>query len=1006
MPGQPPPPPPPRHNGPPIILNVAEKPSVARALAGAFHRIPQSREAAPMRREAAQIFTHDNVCFPYIFSQGHGGTGPSRPHRMITTSVRGHLASIEFGSDYGWSRCDPVQLFEAPIEIVYKDDMQPLKRMLERLSKTVDAVILWLDCDREGEAIGDEVMQVCVGGNPRLRPYVYRAKFSTVMDAEIRRALSTLGRLNDHFVQAVNARSELDLRTGAAFTRFQTLRLQKKFHLPGNGNNGGGGSSGVISYGPCQFPTLGFVVERWARIETFVPEEFWFLELTLRVPQAEINNTPNETTTTNRNNHNNNNNIRPIVFTWKRNRLYDRMITLALYESCMETQTAVVTQLSGRPKNKWRPVPLATVELQKRASRYLRIGSETLMSAAEELYQQGYISYPRTETEKFRPEFQHQPLIQDFANLNTGPFADYANRLLNENGFQNPRAGQHDDQAHPPITPCKAVDPATIDNPTQRNVYILVVKHYLACCSRDAIGRETTLTVRIASEEFTAKGLMIEQKNWLEIYEPWERWSTGQGELPALQIGSRVTPSSLLMKDGTTTAPQPISETELITLMDKCGIGTDATIAQHISTIQERDYATKDHSQRFLPTPLGIALIEGYNSMGYQLNKPDLRRETEHECNLVANSQKTKDDIVGPILNKMKDCYVVATRDAHKLDEAMARHFQRIGASNDTTVLQRSFSECGTCQNQMSLKQERNSRGGGGNDRRKLLYCNTCQIGYMMPRKGQIRPKTDENNTESPVRCQICNFQVISIARGDGYEGNGYTLCPKCYSDPPANHGGASSGGTFACFACTHPTCTLAGGTQGGDVEVFGCPFCRDLGNRGGKVLLKKNTRGYVLSCSNYSSREKCAFTIWLPKASQSVSVSEDDDGICRRCSTNGQVKKVSFVWRSGGVPPHLGRETTTCILCDTRFREDLQIQIPRLDQVRPNNRQNNSGRGTVGRGGNNSHRNEGSHGGRGRGRGRGMPNRNHTNSSTNGQVCFRCNQPGHYANACPTRTQ
>jgi len=47
--------------------------------------------------------------------------------------------------------------------------------------------------------------------------------------------------------------------------------------------------------------------------------------------------------------------------------------------------------------------------------------------------------------------------------------------------------------------------------------------------------------------------------------------------------------------------------------MDRNGIGTDATIAQHITTIQERAYATKDGGQRFLPTKLGIALVEGYN---------------------------------------------------------------------------------------------------------------------------------------------------------------------------------------------------------------------------------------------------------------------------------------------------------------------------------------------------------------------------------------------------------
>lgn len=399
-----------------IVLNVAEKPSVARSLSSAFSRMAGAREGAPARREAAQIFTHDNVQFPDIFTQAtnHAGnttaaaTGPSTPHTMITTSVRGHLASTDFPKEYGWSRVDPVQLFEAPLEVIYSDDMQPLQSMLTRLSRTVGAVILWLDCDREGEAIAEEVRQVCVEANPRLEPFVYRAKFSTVLDGEIRRALNTLGRINDCFVQAVQARSQLDLRVGSAFTRFQTLRLQKKFQLSGNS---------VVSYGGCQFPTLGFVVERWARIETFVSEDFWFIELSLRIPPP---SGQEEGAPTHNNSNGNNHHNRPIHFTWKRNRLYDRIATLCLYESCLEASAAVVTHLQGRPKNKWRPVPLATVELQKRASRYLRIGSETLMQAAEALYQSGYISYPRTETERFRPEFQHRPLIQSFANTTQG----------------------------------------------------------------------------------------------------------------------------------------------------------------------------------------------------------------------------------------------------------------------------------------------------------------------------------------------------------------------------------------------------------------------------------------------------------------------------------------------------------------------------------------------------------------------------------------------------------
>lgn len=169
-----------------------------------------------------------------------------------------------------------------------------------------------------------------------------------------------------------------------------------------------------------RFPTLGFVVERWARIETFIPETFWYLDMKITVNAngtvAGLSQNENDQPHEQRDEYNNNSS-RPIFLKWQRDRLYDRALTLALYENCLEAEEAEVISLTGRPKNKWRPIPLATVELQKRASRYLRIGSETLMTAAEDLYQQGLISYPRTETEKFRPEFQHHSLIQSFQGI-------------------------------------------------------------------------------------------------------------------------------------------------------------------------------------------------------------------------------------------------------------------------------------------------------------------------------------------------------------------------------------------------------------------------------------------------------------------------------------------------------------------------------------------------------------------------------------------------------------
>jgi DNA topoisomerase-3 len=609
---------------------------------------------------------------------------------------------------------------------------------------------------------------------------------------------------------------------------------------------------------------------------------------------------------------------------------------------------------------------------------------------------------------KKRLHFANEPSYLQVPSL----FHRYSNGLLNNGGFQNPRAGQHDDQAHPPITPCKAVDPASIGDPIQRGVYTLIVKHYLACCSRDAIGKETSITVQMASEEFTAKGLMILEKNWLEIYEPWERWSTGQGQLPPVQVGSRVTPASLLMKDGRTSAPQPISEVELISLMDRNGIGTDATIAQHISTIQEREYASKDAALKFLPTALGIALVEGYNSMGYQLNKPDLRREMEHECNLVANGQKTKDDIVGPILAKMRQCFVTATSEAHKLDEAVARHFPRIGAGNDSIVMQANFSECGDCHNLMSLKQvnqQGNNNNNGNQHPRKLLFCNTCQKGWSLPR-GQPRPKTEEENGGPPLKCAICNFQAIGIGRGDGYEGNGYHVCPKCFSDPPQDQEGASNGGDFRCFSCSHPTCALASGTQGGGIEVLSCPFCRGRpSSTTGKVTLRKNSRGYILGCSNYSGRDRCSYTIWLPKESQSVSVPSNDENLCPNCtSAAGQVRKISFVWKPGSVPPHLGGSCTVCVLCDTAFREDMRVSLPQPNQVMTNQRRRGGGGGGGARVAAPSNRNNGPAAAprnRNNGPAPAPSNRNNVHGNSTGNACYKCGQTGHYANNCPSNS-
>ena len=111
---------------------------------------------------------------------------------------------------------------------------------------------LWLDCDREGENICfevmDEVLPVMRRGGAG-RQAVYRAKFSAITEKEVMAAMASLGAPNKNEALAVDARQELDLRMGCAFTRFQTRYFQGKY---------GDLDSSLISYGRvCRCPRCG-----------------------------------------------------------------------------------------------------------------------------------------------------------------------------------------------------------------------------------------------------------------------------------------------------------------------------------------------------------------------------------------------------------------------------------------------------------------------------------------------------------------------------------------------------------------------------------------------------------------------------------------------------------------------------------------------------------------------------------------------------------------------------
>lgn len=103
-----------------------------------------------------------------------------------------------------------------------------------------------------------------------------------------------------------------------------------------------------------------------------------------------------------------------VEFNWARNRLFDKescenYLLLCLAEPAPR---ALVESVTVKPKHKWRPTPMDTVEMEKLGSRKLKLSAKETMTIAEKLYSKGFISYPRTETNQFSKEFELAPLVQ------------------------------------------------------------------------------------------------------------------------------------------------------------------------------------------------------------------------------------------------------------------------------------------------------------------------------------------------------------------------------------------------------------------------------------------------------------------------------------------------------------------------------------------------------------------------------------------------------------------
>lgn len=570
------------------VLVVAEKNSVAKAI------------ATYLAEGKVVVKKYGNIPI-YLFRRG------SMDYASI--GLRGHLLDFDFESQYNnWRSIEPGELLKLePLLVIRPENVGYVKAMLS-LAQGSDMVILALDSDVEGEAIAYETMLLIRLRKPTIR--FRRALFSAVTKRDIERAFNNLTDINPNWVKKVFTRMMLDLKYGSVFTRLLTLSA-KSSKAPLNRGE-------FLSYGPCQTPVLNLVVQRAIERENFKPETFYRLRITIEVNGKLV-----------------------------------KLESVDKYKTVEEAQAAlakvkrgpvVVKEALSREVRQNPPKPLDTVELERRASRFLNIRSKQALDIAEELYRRGYISYPRTETDIYPPTLDLKGILRELAKVPV--YSGYAGRLLRA-GQLKPTAGKSTDNAHPPIHPVQGIDKAGLmaafRNVRYWLIYDLVARHFLATLSPPATIEEQVLTIDAGGVLFKVSGLRVVDEGYLAIY-PFERPKDNPLPISGIKPRAPVTLREAEVVKKKTSPPPYLSESELLRLMKKYGIGTDATMQDHIHTNVKRRYMRIVKGQ-CIPTPLGKALIGSLAKYAPTLIDPEFRARMEKALSMIQYGKATPQSV-------------------------------------------------------------------------------------------------------------------------------------------------------------------------------------------------------------------------------------------------------------------------------------------------------------------------------------------------------------------------
>ncbi|HTM49276.1 MAG TPA: type I DNA topoisomerase [Bryobacteraceae bacterium] len=475
--------------------------------------------------------------------------------------------------------------FEPRYEVI--EGKKKLVNELKAASKKVDSIYLAADPDREGEAICFHLQEE-LDSKKKDAPKIYRVMFNEITANAIRKAFETPLMVNVNLVEAQQARRVLDRLVGYKISPLLWDKVRRG-----------------LSAGRVQTVALRLIVERERLIRAFEKKEYWTIDVDLAAKK-------------------------PPVLTARLAKINGETPEIGNRESSdailarIEGAPYIVKSVATREKRRNPVAPFITSSLQQESARKLRFSVKRTMMLAQRLYEGielgkqglvGLITYMRTDSTRVSDD-----ALKDVRDFIRGERYGPAYLPPSPNVYKSKKDAQ---DAHEAIRPTAVLNtPEAVAQylaEDELKLYRLIWMRFVASQMTPAVFDQTTIDVAARGSDdreylFRATGSTPKFDGFLKVYEEGKDQKDEEDEelkhkLPAVTEGESLKFRAIKPEQHFTEPPPRFNEATLVKELELNGVGRPSTYASILSTIQEREYVTKEGG-RFTPTELGMVVTD------------------------------------------------------------------------------------------------------------------------------------------------------------------------------------------------------------------------------------------------------------------------------------------------------------------------------------------------------------------------------------------------------------